>query len=641
MSIISTSRDERRAEAAGIEKERVDPYTLQIIDQLFPGHHGLQFLAGILRQASVKQLALPELALPEITDVAVITVQSLRTLAQLIGFSYDTTEKYIVVLSHLRLLHKKRYRRQIILHVPLCRCQVPEPEALESLDYRPKVTSFAGQVKRRIVLLRTSVRTSPPSLTVVPSDPQRFVPQLVEDIRKILQQEVDSEIGSRLLPRIEGAVRYRCTQSQSLLSEQKGDSETMISGQQSLLLHQKDDSPIGERHQESRLFGQKGDFPIGVSRQQSLLSEKGDSQMMASGQQSRLFDAKDDFLTSEIYQESRLLHQKGDSLRGEEADTASESPFSRQKDDFRGAASAASFNDNVVTISNDILEEGYDSDNDAAASARQEDHYSSGEAAKVGRQLALFLEKTPENTGGFVNKCKLYSRTVIRASVIDMLVHAAFPQVDPADERGRPRNRASWFHDACKKYGKPGTRIPAFVEVWLKTDLAWDVIESQLGEAAQRYKCPMIAGSSTADLVRQWLRGEIEQQRLDEALQTSALSQETPPQKAPQSLTPASSAANGTPLVTAQPVAQAQKTWMDEDEAQMLAEEILRDAGPFGVSKAVAKQEHGVYVVALTWLGTTFPMKTPQQWRAHFENVRPEFELRMQQKKGERNGSIR
>ncbi len=629
MTIISTSRDERRAETAGIEKERVDPYTLQIIDQLFPGHHGIQFLAGILRQASVKQLALPELALPEVTDVAVITVQSIRTLAQLIGFSYDTTEKYIVVLSHLRLLHKKRYRRQIILHFPLCRCQVPEPEALESLDYRPKVTSFAGQVKRRIVLLRTSVKIPPPSLTGFQSNPQCFVPQLVEDIRKILQQEVDSEIGSRLLPRIEGAVRYRCTQSQSLLSEQKGDSETMLSGQQSRLLHQKDDSLTGERQQESCLFEQKGDSEIGVSGQQSLLSVKGDSETMLSGQQ------------------SRLLHQKGDSLRGKEADTASESPFSRQKDDFQRFAPAASFNDNVITTLNEILKEGYDSDNDAVASSPAEETYSPSVAAKIGRKLALFLENSPENTGGFVAKCKVCTPTVIQAAVIDVLIHQAFPTVDPADDRGRPRNKAKWFHETCKKYAMPGAHIPAFIEKWLRTDLYWQDLEAywkeiteQLDEAGARYRRYMIADADSANLVRQWLRGDIEQSVLDEALQTSALSQDTPSQRTLQPLTPAPVAANGTPLVVSQPVAQVQKTWMDEDEAQILAEEILRDAGPFGVSKAVTKQEHGVHVVALTWLGTTFAMKTPQQWRAHFENVRPEFELRMQ-KKGERNGSTR
>ena len=561
MPNISMDEPLSTGEIVGVEKERVDPYTLQIIDQLFPGHHGIQFLARILRQASIKQLALPELAFPEVTDVAVITVQSLRALARLIGCSYDTTEKYIVVLSRLRLLHKKRFRRQITLHFPLCRCQVPEPEALESLDYRPKVTSFAGQVKRRMILLRTSTRIEPPpsSLTVVQDKAQHLAPQLLEDIRKIVQQEVDSETGSRLLLKIEGAVRYRCTQSQSLLSEQKGDS-----------------------------------------------------------------------LTDGTYQERRLLGQKGDSLVGGGASTASESTFSRQKGDFQGAASSASLNDNVITIPNDISKKDDDSDNDTATIAQ--DPYSPSEAMKVGRQLANFLEKSPQNIGGFVNKCKLYSPTVIRASVIDVLVHAAFPLVDPADERGRPKNRASWFHDACKKYGKSGSRIPAFVEKWLKTDLAWDEIEQQLSEAAIHYKRYMIADSRTADLVRKFLRGEIEQQVLDETLPSSALSQEKQP-----SLTSAPSAANGTPLVASQPAATAEKTWMDEEEAELLAEEILRDAGPLGVSKAMAKQDHGVYVVALTWRGSPMNMKTPQQWRSHLEKVRPHFES--MQQKGERNGT--
>jgi len=208
-----------------------------------------------------------------------------------------------------------------------------------------------------------------------------------------------------------------------------------------------------------------------------------------------------------------------------------------------------------------------------------------------------------------INKCKHCSRTVIRAAVIDVLVHAAFPQVDPTDERGRPKNRASWFHDACKKYGKPGTCIPAFVEKWYKIDLSWDEIERQLNEAALRYKRSMIADSSTADLVRQWLRGEIEQLVLDEALQTSTISHEKQPQMPQQSLTSAPVAAKSTPVVGPAPHASAaaEKTWMDEDEAEALAEEILRDAGQFGVSKAVSRTEHGVYVVALTWLGTTFP----------------------------------
>ncbi len=373
---------------------------------------------------------------------------------------------------------------------------------------------------------------------------------------------------------------------------------------------------------------QKGDFQPGHgNRNGAHTTQKGDFQPTQQGIHGQMSAQKGDFQNSL----PSAVTRKGDFQEQSGAIVA-------QKGDFQGTAQGASLNDNVITIIyNDSFEDGYDSDNDAAACAPQEDHYSSGEAAKVGRQLALYLEKTPENTGGFVNKCKQYSRTVIRASMIDMLVHAAFPQVDLADERGRPRNQASWFHNACKKYGMPGTRIPAFVEVWLKTDLSWEEIEGHLGEAALRYKNSMIAGSRTADLVRQWLRGEIDQMVLDEALQSRVLSQENQLQRAPKPLTSASSATNGLPLVAVQAVPHVEKTWMDEDEAEILAEEILRDAGPFGVSKAVAKQEHGVSVVMLTWRGTTFSMKMPQQWRKHLEQVRPHFE-RMQ-RKGESNGN--
>src|SRR5579859_6396385 len=83
--------------AIGVAKERVDPRTLQLIERLFPGHHGLDFLARLLRQAEAKQLSLPDLGLPDVCDVAVITAQSVRVLAQLLDLSYDTTEKYVVL----------------------------------------------------------------------------------------------------------------------------------------------------------------------------------------------------------------------------------------------------------------------------------------------------------------------------------------------------------------------------------------------------------------------------------------------------------------------------------------------------------------------------------------------------------------
>ena len=142
-----------------------------------------------------------ELGLSEAADVAVITVQSLRVLARLIGLSYETTEKYVVLFCRLRLLHKKRYRRQIVLYFPLSRCHLPEPQALDALDYRSSVQSFASQVKRRFVLLRKkSIAVAPdPSPTDHQINAQPLLHLLISDIGRILQQEMDSEKAGQLL----------------------------------------------------------------------------------------------------------------------------------------------------------------------------------------------------------------------------------------------------------------------------------------------------------------------------------------------------------------------------------------------------------------------------------------------------------
>jgi hypothetical protein len=80
---------------------------------------------------------------------------------------------------------------------------------------------------------------------------------------------------------------------------------------------------------------------------------------------------------------------------------------------------------------------------------------------------------------------------------------------------------------------------------------------------------------------------------------------------------------------------------MDEEEAEALAEEVLRDAGQLGVSKAVSKQEHGVFVVVLTWRGASMMMKTPQQWRTHLDKVQQSMALQQQQlrERGEQHGT--
>ncbi len=349
--------------AGGVEQERVDPFTLQVIDQLFPGHHGVKFLAALLRLATVKQRTLPELGVPETADVAVITVQSIRTLARQIGLSYDTAEKYIVVLCYLRLLYKQRHRRQIVLHFPLCRCQLPEPDVLDQVQemrpasqtprYRPKVRSFAHQVKRRFVLLRQkgqlATPLSIPMATPTKQLPDRLPQLLMEDIRQILEEEVDSETGSRLSLKIENAVHYRCTLSMSRLSHTNGDSEDEEGIVEGTLQTQK--SPFSGRivdserkapSQHSRLSHTCGDSDhpdhqratsdSPVLPHKATFSEpraqKGDSERTPPLAQSRLSLKKDDSevsmlrtidtkkatLSTASVSQSRLLKEKGDSL---------------------------------------------------------------------------------------------------------------------------------------------------------------------------------------------------------------------------------------------------------------------------------------------------------------------------------------
>ncbi|HLZ62619.1 MAG TPA: hypothetical protein VKR06_37210, partial [Ktedonosporobacter sp.] len=326
--------------AAGVPRERVDPRTLQLIERLFPGHHGLDFLARLLRQAEAKQLSLPDLGLPDVCDVAVITAQSVRVLAQLLGLSYDTTEKYVVLFCQLRLLSKERQRRQIILHFPLCHPQLPDPEVLDQLlelrpgkatpRYRPKVRTFANQVKRRFVLLCERGEASAvgrpqgevsPSPTFLADDGPRL---LLEDIRQVIGEEVDSELGKRLLLKIEGAFHYRCSLKPSLLSSPKGDSEEVKAEDRAFAYMKK-----------STLQRQKVDSSPAVSDQQSLLSfPKGDSEA----------DARQ----VTIPQKSPSLRPKGDSLPGQ---PPQKGRLSRQKGDSEAAESESGFpNVNVITV---------------------------------------------------------------------------------------------------------------------------------------------------------------------------------------------------------------------------------------------------------------------------------------------------
>lgn len=134
--------------------EQIDQSTLHIIQQLFtkPGN-GMAFLASILHFAEVQQMALP--GIEGTTNVAVISLQTIRELAQKIRWGYDTTHKYVVVFCALNLLMKRRSEGRIQLLFPLE--QYTPPSTLQALDKliehsRPKVQQFARRVKHRCIL---------------------------------------------------------------------------------------------------------------------------------------------------------------------------------------------------------------------------------------------------------------------------------------------------------------------------------------------------------------------------------------------------------------------------------------------------------------------------------------------------------
>jgi len=134
--------------------EQVDPSTLQIIHKLFTGPgNGPAFLARILCFAEVKQMAFP--GIEGTTDVAVITLKTIRELAKKIHWGYDTTHKYVVVFCALNLLVKRRSEGRIQLLFSLKQyTPPPTSKALDDLisKSRPKVRQFATRVKHRCIL---------------------------------------------------------------------------------------------------------------------------------------------------------------------------------------------------------------------------------------------------------------------------------------------------------------------------------------------------------------------------------------------------------------------------------------------------------------------------------------------------------
>jgi hypothetical protein len=430
----------------GVPRERVDPALLRIVEQLFPGHHGLDFLARLLRHAEAKQLALPDLGLSEAVDVAVITTRSLRALAAQIGLCYDTTEKYIVVFCQLRLLSKQR-EQQLTLHFPLSPPQLSEPEALDHLQelrprsttprYRPKVRSFASAVKRRFILLRqrgeiklvgSSKREK--ASPFLPGETPRL---LLEDIRQIIQQEVDSEAGSRLLLKIEGAFRYRCTRTESRLPAPEGDSDEGY-GRAVAPAYRKEspfegrevDSEPGIAHQKSRLSSKKGDsFTPAISSKRRLREAKGDSETHTPIQPPPRPEQKGDSNPSQVAQNGRL--------------SAANERTERKKDDSECHVAEMGFpNVNVITVIESL----------------------NVNVKAVGRFCCAILGEAPGKLGTYYRLFEDVERDV--QAITAALLFTLMVKYSPGARLDRP---AGLFNQRCKDYHVQGIPQEAAVLV--------------------------------------------------------------------------------------------------------------------------------------------------------------------------------
>ncbi len=332
----------------GVPRERVDAHTLEVIRLLFK-EKGLLFLAALLRQAQARQRALPGLGL---ADCAVITARTIRELATRISqpgasWSYDTTEKYLVIFCALGFLSKGKSPDGIEYLFPLQ--PYTPPATLDVLDsviqgYRKKVQSFGNKVKRRFVVYLAQQK-SPVSSLPVPVGPPFDLLGAEEDIEQILQEELGTgALPRRLLLKIRGVLRYRCQSP----SEQKGDPSEMTSTNGRLPLQNGDpllttsDATLPGK---SPILEQKGDPSEMASTNGRLSSPKGDflpaASQVTAFEKSPIFLQKGDF-SGAAAQKSRPLGKMGNSTAIEPlAPEPKKSPILEQKgDSFSGKSPA-------------------------------------------------------------------------------------------------------------------------------------------------------------------------------------------------------------------------------------------------------------------------------------------------------------
>ncbi len=291
-------------EVSSVNVEHVDPHTLLVIEKLFPTPtSGLEFLALLLRLAIIKQLAH---GLGESHNVAVVTVQSIRVLAKLIGWSYETTHKYVVLFCALGLLSKHRENGKVQLRFPLCHYE--PPLSLDDLNKliekaRRKVSVCAKRVKHRYLVLygeaqRAQLLTPSPPPTI-PALPE--LDDAVLGVRQLLQQDdaaIPKERLAALLTKLESA-QGRLSSMKVDASNQEGnqgrlrdtpqDSIAIVAISKSTQVENKVDSTMQTTEAQGRLSEQRVDFSDGVQYNQGKpLDEKSTPFATSEAQKGRL-----------------------------------------------------------------------------------------------------------------------------------------------------------------------------------------------------------------------------------------------------------------------------------------------------------------------------------------------------------------
>jgi hypothetical protein len=295
----------------GVSTERVDSYTLQVVEQLFPAPtSGLEFLALLLRLAISKQMAMADMGM---ADVAEISVQSIRVLASKIGRSYETTHKYVVLFCGLGLLIKSRESGLVKLRFPLCRYQ--PPVSLQKLDAliaeaRPKVVSCALRVRKRFLVLygsQLSAKAEPVSVASA-ADTLSEIQDAIADLHQVAALPEANALRERL-----DAILARLGAAQSRLAGEKSTVSLSASAENGRLSAEKVDSPDTATFENGRLAGEEVDSPALANSANGRLSHRMvDSPDAATFENGRLAGEKSTVLPSESAENGRLSAEKVD-----------------------------------------------------------------------------------------------------------------------------------------------------------------------------------------------------------------------------------------------------------------------------------------------------------------------------------------